>query len=49
MPVTTTKDEVRLPAEFAARVMVAEVRLRFDDGGALDELLARVVRTREPG
>ena len=49
VPVTTTKDEVRLPGEFAARVMVAKVRLRFDDGGALDELLARVVGAREPG
>lgn len=49
VPVTTTKDEVRLPGEFAARVMVAEVRVRFDDGGALDELLARVVGARKPG
>ena len=45
VPVTTTKDQVRLPADVAARVMVADVRLRFDDGAALDALLARVVGT----
>ena len=44
VPVTTTKDGVRLPAEFASRVLVADVRLRFDDGGVLDELLAGVIR-----
>ena len=47
VPVTTTKDGVRLPAEFASRVVVADVRLRFDDGGVLDDLLAAVIRPRQ--
>lgn len=45
VPVTTTKDQVRLPPDFAARVMVADVRLRFDDRAALDDLLAPLVGT----
>ena len=41
-PVTTAKDQVRLPAAQRARVSVASVALRFDDLAALDRLLARV-------
>ena len=49
VPVTTTKDQVRLPPDLAARVMVADVRIRFDDGAALDELLAPVVGSGRTG
>ncbi len=47
VPVTTTKDGVRLPAGFPARVVVADVRLRFDDGGVLDDLLAAVIHPQQ--
>ncbi len=49
VPVTTTKDHVRVPAEFASQVVVATVNLRFDEGAVLDELLVRVAGARKNG
>ena len=44
--VTTEKDYVRLPPEMRAKVSVARVTADFDDPGALDALLSRVVELR---
>lgn len=38
--VTTAKDHVRLPKDFAAKVAVARVRASFDDKAALDSICA---------
>lgn len=44
--VTTEKDQVRLPAAHRHRVLAMVVRLRLDDGAALDAALKRVVGGR---
>jgi tetraacyldisaccharide 4'-kinase len=41
--VTTEKDWVRLPPAWRPRVAAWPVRARFDDGAALDALLAKVI------
>ena len=47
VPVTTTKDHVRMPAGFASQVVVANAHVRFDDGAVLDELLMPLVGPKE--
>lgn len=44
--VTTEKDQVRLPAAHRHRVLAMVVRLRLDDGAALDATLKRVLEGR---
>jgi tetraacyldisaccharide 4'-kinase len=46
IPVTTAKDAMRLPKEARAAVRVLPVQLQWQDAGALDLLLARVLASR---
>lgn len=51
VPVTTEKDMVRIPPDLAGRVVEVRARLRFEDPGVLDSLLAPVLEAaaRAPG
>ncbi|MEN9855793.1 MAG: hypothetical protein RLZZ157_919, partial [Pseudomonadota bacterium] len=44
--VTTAKDHVRLPAEFAGHVQIVEVRAHMDDPAALRAILQRALDSR---
>jgi tetraacyldisaccharide 4'-kinase len=46
IPITTAKDAVRLPKGARSAVRVLPVQLAWDDTGALDALLARVLPSR---
>lgn len=48
VPVTTTKDAVRLPAELRARVETLAVEVTWDDAPALDRVLAPILPEDAP-